>query len=298
LVNTDHAGSTGQEDLVDVSLAIRQRLDELGLEQKGLARAARVTESYVSQLLTRKKAPPAPSRTDIYDKMDKFLKLPAGELAKVADAQRKEQLKRELGDQPAPLFGEVRALILRKCAPRTAAPARAIFEKQPFGELERLVTEKLLDVVKRLAQEELENDDWLREVARLGGRSYEEMRVIVLEFLDTDIYHVSAEHCVSFLDPLIASWDVDLSTFALEIILNHRVAAEYQRRFEFVERHPDEPLEEPGFREFLQDSSLSSSTTEEELEFLRNLRFKGKRPTALYYYRALQSLRDPLHFRA
>jgi len=63
---------------MDVSLAIRRRLDELGLEQKGLARAARVTESYVSQLLTRKKAPPAPNRTDIYDKMDKFLKLPIG----------------------------------------------------------------------------------------------------------------------------------------------------------------------------------------------------------------------------
>jgi hypothetical protein len=27
------------------------------------------------------------------------------------------------------------------------------------------------------------------------------------------------------------------------------------------------------------------------------LRFTRRRPTALYYYRALQSLRDPLHFR-
>ena len=286
------------EALVDVSLAIRQRLDELGLEQKELARAARVTESYISQLLTRKKAPPAPNRTDIYDKMDKFLKLPPGELAKVVDAQRKQELKRELGDEPAPLFREVRALILRKCAPRSAAHVRAIFEKQPFGELERLVTEKLLDVVKRVAQEELENDEWLRKVARLGRRSYEEMRVIVLEFLDTDVFHVSAEHCVSFLDPLIASWDVDLGTFGLEIILNHQVAAEHLRRFEFVERGPQVPLEEPGLREFLQDPSLSGSASPEELEFLRKLKFKRKRPTALYYYRELQSLRDPLHFRA
>ena len=44
--------------------------------------------------LTRKKAPPAPNRTDIYDKMDKFLKLPSGELARLADAQRREQLNR------------------------------------------------------------------------------------------------------------------------------------------------------------------------------------------------------------
>ena len=283
---------------MDVSLAIRQRLNELGLEQKGLARAARVTESYVSQLLTRKKAPPAPNRTDIYAKMDKFLKLPAGELAKVADAQRKHEMKRELGDEPAPLFRQVRALVLRKCAPGSTAHIRVIFEKQSFGELERLVTEKLLDVVKRVSQEELENDDWLRKVARLGGRSYEEMRVIVLEFLDTDVFHVSAEHCVSFLDPLIASWDVDLATFGLEIILNHQVAAEHLRRFEFVERGREGPLEEPGLREFLQDPSLSGSATTEELEFLKKLRFKSKRPAALYYYRELQNLRDPLHFRA
>ena len=283
---------------MDVSLAIRQRLEELGLEQKGLARAARVTESYVSQLLTRKKAPPAPNRTDIYDKMDKFLKLPGGELAKLADAERRQELKRELGDEPAPLFREVRALILRKCATKSAAHVRAIFEKQPFGELERLVTEKLLDLVKRVAQEELENDDWLRKVAHLGRRGYEEMRVLVLEFLDTDVFHVSAEHCVSFLDPLIASWDVDLATFGLEIILNHQVAARHLRRFEFVEQSPDRRLEQPGLRQFLQDSSLSGTATGEELEFLKKLRFKSKRPTALYYYREMQSLRDPLHFHA
>ncbi|HET9275910.1 MAG TPA: helix-turn-helix transcriptional regulator [Gemmatimonadales bacterium] len=283
---------------MDVSFAIRQRLEDLGLDQRGLARAARVTESYVSQLLTRRKAPPAPNRTDIYEKMDRFLKLPAGELARLADAQRRAELQRALGAEPAPLFREVRALVLRKCAPGTAAHVRAIFEKQAFGELERLVTEKLLDVVKRVAQEELENDDWLRKVAHLGGRSHEEMRVIVLEFLDTDVFHVSAEHCISFLDPLIASWDVDLATFALDITLNHRVAAEHRRRFEFVERSPAGPAEEPGLREFLQDPSLSGSAGPEELEFLKGLRFRSKRPTALYYYRELQNLRDPLHFRA
>jgi len=76
--------------------------------------------------------------------MDKFLKLPSGELAKLADLQRKEELKRELGDEPAPLFHEVRELILRKCNPERQKHVRAIFEKQPFGELERLVTQTLL----------------------------------------------------------------------------------------------------------------------------------------------------------
>jgi transcriptional regulator with XRE-family HTH domain len=48
---------------MDVCLVIKQRLEELGLEQRDLASAAGVTESYVSQLLTRKKAPPAADRT-------------------------------------------------------------------------------------------------------------------------------------------------------------------------------------------------------------------------------------------
>jgi len=282
---------------VDVPFVIRHRLEELGLEQRDLARAARVTESYISQLLTRRKAPPAPNRTDIYDRMDKFLRLPSGELAKLAELQRKEQLKRELGDEPTALLGGVRELILRKCAPDKEAEIRAIFERQPLGELERLVTSKVLEVAKQVARQELDNEYWVRMIAQLGGRSYEEMHVIVLEFLDTDIFQVSAENCLAFLDPLIESWDVDLVTFGLEIVLNRRVAAGHVKRFEFVERDFDERVtEEQGLTEFLQDPGLSGTATAEEIAFLKRLRFSGKRPTPLFYYRELQSLRDPLHF--
>src|ERR1700730_4232817 len=178
---------------MDVRLAIKQRLEELGLEQRDLAAAAEVTESYISQLLTGKKLPPEPGRTDIYDKIGKFLKLPAGKLAKLADHQRREVLKRNLEDPPKPLFKEVRKLILRKCVPGKEKQIRVIFEKQPFGELERLVTQKLLDVVKGVAKDELESETWLQSVARLTGRSYEAMRVSILEFLDADVFNVSAE---------------------------------------------------------------------------------------------------------
>lgn len=283
---------------MDVSFVIRQRLEAFGLEQREAARAAQVTESYISQLLTRKKAPPAPNRTDIYDRLDTFLKLPSGELARLAEVQRKEQLKRELGEESAPLFREVRDLILRKCHPDKEPQVRAIFEKQPFGELERLVTQRLLDVVEGVAKEELGNEYWLRMVADLSGRSFEEMRVIVLEFLDTDIFHLSREHCVSFLDPLIESWDIDLATFALDIVLNPRVVSGHVKRFEFIEREAAQLFaEEPGLREFLQDPALSGTATEAEVAFLKRLKFRGKRPTPLYYYRELQNLRDSLHFR-
>ena len=283
---------------MDVSLVIKQRLKEFGLEQRDLARAAQVTESYISQLLTRRRPPPAPGRTDIYSKMDKFLRLPRGELARLADLQRKEGLKRELGDQPAPFFQEVRALILRKCNPDREKDIRAVFVKQPFGELERLVTHTLLNVVKGVATEELENDYWLRMVAELSRRSYEETRVTVLEFLDTDIFHLSGEHCVSFLDPLIESWDINLTTFAMDIVLNPRVVSGHVKRFEFIEREADQLVaENSGLEEFLQDPALSGSATQDELAFLKRLRFNGKRPTPLYYYRELQNLRDSLHFR-
>jgi transcriptional regulator with XRE-family HTH domain len=285
-------------DIVDVCLVIKRRLDELGLEQKDLASAAEVTESYISQLLARKKLPPAPDRTDIYAKMAKFLKLPSDRLSKLAEHQRREELKRDLVGPPAPLFTEVREVILRKCVPDKEKQVRAIFERQPFGELERFVTQKLLDVIKRVAKEELKSENWLHLVARLSDRSYEQVRVTLLEFLDTDVFSLSPESCVSFLDPLIESWDVDLTTFGMEIVLNRRIASGDPRRFEFVETGPAQPEVEPGFKEFLNDSSLSGTVTTEEKELLKKLRFNGKRPTSLYYYRELQSLRDPLHFRA
>jgi len=157
---------------MDVCLVIREPLARLGLEQKDLAAAAEVTESYISQLLTRKKLPPAPDRTDIYEKMGEFLKLASGRLAKLAELQRRAELKKDFEDPPTPLFQEVRELVLRKCMPEKQQEIRAIFEKQPFGELERLVTQKLLDVIKRVAREE-----WSHDEPRLGEDHRKEDRV-------------------------------------------------------------------------------------------------------------------------
>ncbi|HEY3219222.1 MAG TPA: helix-turn-helix transcriptional regulator [Gemmatimonadales bacterium] len=243
---------------MDVALVIRERLEELGLEQRDLARAAHVTESYVSQLLSGKKAPPAPHRTAIYERLDRVLKLPPGELTKVAERERIEELKRKLGGRPEPLFPRVRQLILRTCRPEQATQLNAIIERQPFGELERLVASKLLDVVG----------------------------------IATDIFHLSAKQ-VALLESRVESWDIDLATFALEIVLRPRVGTERTRRFEIVERSA---APEPGLAKFLADESLSGTATDAELEYLKALQFQGRRPTALFYYRELQNLRDSLHF--
>jgi len=282
---------------MDVCSAIKTRLKELGLEQKDLAAAAEVTESYISQLLNRKKLPPAPDRTDIYEKMGRFLQLSNGELATLARAQRLDELRRGYEEPQGALLKETRELILRKCAPARQQQIRAVFERQVFGELERLITQKLLDVVRQAVRSELENEAWLQQVAQLSKKSYAQMRVIILEFLDTDIFNVSNEDCISFLDPLIAGWDIDLSTFDMQIRLNERLVPGKPKKFAFIETDIDRPGEDQsGFTAFLQDAALSGDVSDDEVEFLKRLRFGARRPNKLFYYRVLQNLRDPLHF--
>jgi transcriptional regulator with XRE-family HTH domain len=281
---------------MDVCQVIQQRLKELGLEQRDLAVAAQVTESYISQLLTRKKAPPAANRTDIYEKMTAFLRLPKGHLAAMVEAQRQEDWKRKLADPMKPLYHEVREVVIRKCQRERQKQVRAIFEKQAFGELERLVTQKLLDVTKRIAREELENEHWLRSVANLRNQSYEEARTVILDFLDTDVFNISIAHCTTFLVPMIESWDIDMATFALKVVLNRLLSPVRLVHVEFTERDEVDQVE-PGFEEFLGMPELRGDATTEELEFLRNLRFRSRRPTAMFYYQELRNLRDPLHFR-
>ncbi len=282
---------------MDISLLIRRRLEDLGLEQKDLAAAAQVTESYISQLLARRKAPPAPGRTDIYERIARALKLPPGELSKLADVQRQEELRKRLAEIPRPLFNECRELMLRKCDSSRRKEVRRIFEKDSFGEFERLVTQKLLDVARGVAQNGIQREEWLRLMAQSSGRSEEQMRVGVLEFLDTSVFNVSVENGICFLDPIIDSWDIDLKNFGMEVVLSRLFAAGVRKRFEFTEKEPQPHFPvEPGLEQFLRDASLSGDATEEEIEFLKALEVRGKKPSAIYYYRELQNLRDPLHF--
>ena len=116
-------------------------------------------------------------------------------------------------------------MILRNCEPDRQREICRIFEKEPFGELERLVPQKLLDVAQGVAREELRSEEWLRMMAQLSARSYEPLRVAILEFLDADVFDVSVDNCVSFLDPMIESWDLDLKTFGLEIVLNQALSS-------------------------------------------------------------------------
>ncbi len=229
---------------MDVSLLIRQKLDELSLDQKDLAIAAGVTESYVSQLLARKKLPPAPARSEIYEKIESFLKFPNGELTRLAELQRLIELKRKAGELPQPLDEHRRDVLLRTCNDSNREDLKRIFEKDAYGEVERLITQTIL--------------------SQLGH--------------DQDI------------ETGLRSWHLDLKTFTLNLVLSSG-----RKQFHFTEITDDRI--EAGFEQFRRDKSLSGDITKEEFDFLKGLRFRDRRPTAIYYYRALQILRDPLHFK-
>jgi hypothetical protein len=68
--------------------------------------------------------------------MEVLLKLPPGQLATLALLQRKDVLKRKLADPPAPLFKEVRELILGKAHPDAEKTIRRVFQKERFGALD------------------------------------------------------------------------------------------------------------------------------------------------------------------
>jgi len=84
----------------------------------------------VSQLLTRRKRRPPRAHRDLrpHGSLPEF---PTGELARVAEAQLKEDRKRRLGDI-APLFSGIARPAGPHMRPGTGGQARAIFERQSF----------------------------------------------------------------------------------------------------------------------------------------------------------------------
>jgi transcriptional regulator with XRE-family HTH domain len=277
---------------MNFAAVIRQRLEELGLGQRDLAGAAQVTESYISQLLSGKRTPPLPNRTDIYDKMSRFLALPREELGRLATLEHHQALDRVWKETPPARFGPMRELVLGKCRPGRQARMRAIFDSEPFGQMESLITRTLIESVRAEARRHARDESWLRSI--VSGRGYRKMRVRLIELLDSDPA-ASIGDFSDFLGPLIEWWDFDFVHFTVHVAL----AGGTTRKFGFREESGETTAaEEPGLRAFLGDATLGAGAAAEEIENLRRLRFPpSRRPAPLFYYRVLQALRDPLHFR-
>jgi hypothetical protein len=186
----------------------------------------------------------------------------------------------------------MRELVLGKCRPARQLAMRTIFERDPFSDFERLITRTLIGVIRDEAAAHARDETWLRSIASGVGQKYRHMRVRLIELLDSDPARSIGDFSL-FIDPLVRWWDFDLDRFVLSV----QLASGVTRRFGF--REEEMVSEEPALRAFLRDATLSSGATADEIGFLRRMRFPGpQRPTAQFYYRTLQNLRDPLHFRA
>jgi len=83
-------------------------------------------------------------------------------------------------------------------------------------------------------------------VARLTGRSYEQLRVTLLEFLDTDVFNLSPENCIFLPGSTDESWDVDLTTLVWRLVLNRRIPQGILRDMSLLNGGPDQPEVEAG----------------------------------------------------
>ena len=75
---------------MDLALFTRNRLKQLRLGPRNMARASRMTESYIARLRTPSGLQTAAKRPDTDDdQLERVLKLSQGQLAKLADLHRR-----------------------------------------------------------------------------------------------------------------------------------------------------------------------------------------------------------------
>jgi hypothetical protein len=89
---------------MDLALFTRNRLKQLRLSPQNLARATRLTELYILHSSAPSSPQTASNQTDMHDQLERVLKLPQGQLGKLADLQRREYLQKQCGNQPSVLL--------------------------------------------------------------------------------------------------------------------------------------------------------------------------------------------------
>ena len=209
--------------VVKVSELLKDRLKETKHTAAELAEAAEVPEVYIEQLIAGRRRPPLPSRTDVYEKMTRFLRLGRNDLVLCASAERtgKAEKVTELGE-------DVKRIMLALCDPETARSLERRARKDE-AELFDLLT-RVLQVVQGSARRTLDDGITLRLQAAQRGSSYPEMRMRVLDFLDATPCTVTIEDLNHFLRPRVERWDVDMQTGVLKVTLAAHEAPDQNRR--------------------------------------------------------------------
>lgn len=210
---------------VKVAQLMRRRLRELERTPRELAEAVQVPESYIADLLAGRRRPPAPGRTDVYERMTKFLRLHRNDLSVCARDERVGHWS----DQERPP-ARVRALLLEFCEPANARRLERRLAQKGGAELGSLIARRVLEVAQGFVRRELDDEVGIRLAATRERCTYLEMRMRLLEFLDTTAGSLTPEDVDTFMRPRIAAWDFDLETRAMRIVLRTQDPGPRQKR--------------------------------------------------------------------
>ena len=192
---------------------LRRRLRELGRSPHELAEAVQVPAQYIDDLMDGSRRPPLPARTDIYPKMTSFLRVGRNDVIACARAERAA-----VGRGPADPGVRVRTQLLALCAPGTARALERRRTRSGGSELADLF-QRLLDVTQGSVRRTLDDQIGLRLAAAERGSTYLAMRFRVLEFLDVTTDTLTAQDLREFVQPRITSWDVDIETGVLRVVM-------------------------------------------------------------------------------
>lgn len=209
---------------VKVGELLKDRLEETERTVDALAEVAEVPVEYMTQLMNGKRRPPLPSRTDIYEKVTRFLGLGRNDLAMCATAERANSTKDVVG----PDAEEIRTRILALCEPETAAQLERR-AKRDDTEMKDIL-QRVLGVIQGSVRRTLDDPIGLRISAAQSGLGFVLLRMRVLDFLDSTPDTLSPENYVNFVKPRISMWDVDLATGVLRVVLTPHEPPEQNRR--------------------------------------------------------------------
>jgi hypothetical protein len=198
---------------IPVGELVVRRLRQLKRTPGELAAAARVSETYITELMAGRRRAPAPG-SDVYVTMGKFLGLHRDDLPSCARAERAAE--RPGQRRPSP---EVRRLVLELCDPQQARTITRRLARPEGAELEWVIVSRLLEVARGFVIRKLEDEVGMRVAAGREGRAYLDVRMRLLEFLDAVPDSVTTADCEDFLRPRIATWAIDLESRTMRIQL-------------------------------------------------------------------------------
>jgi len=110
-------------------------------------------------------------------------------------------------------------LLFELCEPGKARLLARQLAKPDGAALEHLIVGRLLEVAQGFVSRRLEDEVGMRVAATREGRSYLDMRMRLLEFLDASPDSIRVADCEDFVRNRIVFWDIDLDTRAMRIVL-------------------------------------------------------------------------------